>query len=49
MTGSSYLPGNTDQHAFFWTAKDGMIDLGTLAGRDSHGWAINDNGSSRRL
>ena len=42
VTGSSHLPGNTDQHAFFWTAKDGMIDLGTLAGRDSHGWAIND-------
>jgi probable HAF family extracellular repeat protein len=32
VVGSSDLPGDTANHAFFWTRRIGMQDLGTLAG-----------------
>ena len=32
------------QHAFAWTASDGMIDLGTLGGLRSEARAVNDHG-----
>jgi probable HAF family extracellular repeat protein len=33
------------EHAFRWKASTGMIDLGTLGGSSSAGWAVNGNGS----
>ena len=44
VVGYSYLPGNTDFHAFRWTAHEGMVDLGTLGGW-SIATAINAHGT----
>jgi probable HAF family extracellular repeat protein len=32
------------QHAFSWTATEGMVDLGTLGGSNSRVFAVNDHG-----
>ncbi len=46
VVGSSDLPGDTTFHAFLWTRKTGMQDLGTLAGDvASNSISINDAGS----
>jgi probable HAF family extracellular repeat protein len=46
VVGSSDLPGDTTFHAFLWTRKTGMQDLGTLSGdAASNGISINDGGS----
>jgi probable HAF family extracellular repeat protein len=42
VVGSSYNSVNT-QHAFIWTNKAGMHDLGTLGGPNSTAWGINDS------
>jgi len=45
VVGTSALPGNQTIHAFLWTQKTGMRDLGTLPGDDnSAGLGINDRG-----
>jgi probable HAF family extracellular repeat protein len=42
--GNSDLPGDTTNHAFLWTERTGMRDLGTLSGDVlSAGLAVNDN------
>lgn len=40
---SSSFPG-TATHAFRWTAASGMVDLGTLGGRDSRAGGVSANG-----
>ncbi len=46
VVGGSDLPGDTTFHAFLWTRKTGMQDLGTLSGDlASNGISINDGGS----
>ena len=46
VVGSSDLPGDTTFHAFLWTRKTGMRDLGTLSGDlASNAISINDSGS----
>jgi probable HAF family extracellular repeat protein len=46
VVGSSDLSGDTTFHAFLWTRKTGMQDLGTLSGDvASNGISINDGGS----
>ncbi len=46
VVGGSDLPGDTTFHAFLWTRKTGMQDLGTLSGDvASNGISINDAGS----
>jgi probable HAF family extracellular repeat protein len=46
VVGSSDLAGDTTFHAFLWTRKTGMQDLGTLSGdAASNGISINDAGS----
>lgn len=46
VVGNSDLPGDTTFHAFLWTRKIGMQDLGTLSGDvDSVSISINDAGS----
>jgi probable HAF family extracellular repeat protein len=46
VVGSSDLPGDTTFHAFRWTRRTGMQDLGTLSGDlASNGISINDAGS----
>jgi probable HAF family extracellular repeat protein len=42
VVGSSYNSVTT-QHAFLWTKKAGMQDLGTLGGPNSTAWGINDS------
>src|SRR5262249_54957823 len=44
IVGYSFLPGDTDFHAFRWTAREGMVDLGTLGGW-SIATAVNANGA----
>src|SRR5436190_754075 len=45
VAGVSALPGNQSTHAFLWTKKTGIRDLGTLPGDvNSAGLAINDRG-----
>jgi probable HAF family extracellular repeat protein len=44
VVGYSYLAGDTDSHAFSWTAKGGMVDLGTLGRRDSLATAVSAHG-----
>ena len=45
VVGGSDLPGDTTFHAFLWTRKTGMQDLGTLSGDvASNGISINDAG-----
>ena len=45
VVGGSDLPGDAAFHAFLWSPKTGMKDLGTLAGDSfSGGSAINDHG-----
>jgi probable HAF family extracellular repeat protein len=45
VTGVSALPGSTATHAFFWTTRDGMRDLGALPGDAmSAGLGMNDAG-----
>ena len=46
VVGGSDLPGDTAFHAFLWTRKTGMQDLGALSGdAASNGISINDGGS----
>ena len=46
VVGGSDLEGDTTFHAFLWTRKTGMQDLGTLSGDlASNGISINDGGS----
>ena len=46
VVGGSDLAGDTTFHAFLWTRKTGMQDLGTLSGDlASNGISINDGGS----
>jgi probable HAF family extracellular repeat protein len=46
VVGNSDLPGDTTFHAFLWTWRTGMQDLGTLSGDvASVGISINDGGS----
>jgi probable HAF family extracellular repeat protein len=46
VVGNSDLPGDTTFHAFLWTRKTGMQDLGTLSGDvASLSISINDGGS----
>jgi probable HAF family extracellular repeat protein len=46
VVGGSDLPGDTTFHAFLWTRKTGMQDLGTLSSDlASNGISINDGGS----
>jgi probable HAF family extracellular repeat protein len=46
VVGNSDLPGDTTFHAFLWTRRTGMQDLGTLSGDvASLGISINDAGS----
>jgi probable HAF family extracellular repeat protein len=42
VVGSSYSSVNT-LHAFLWTGKSGIHDLGTLGGTNSIAWGINDS------
>jgi probable HAF family extracellular repeat protein len=44
VVGNSDLPGDTTNHAFLWTERTGMRDLGTLSGDVlSAGLAVNDS------
>jgi probable HAF family extracellular repeat protein len=43
VVGSSTTAGG-ETHAFSWTKKGGMLDLGTLGGTYSAAWAVNDHG-----
>jgi probable HAF family extracellular repeat protein len=45
-TGSFFLPGATQAHAFRWTTSQGMLDLGTLGGTDSAAFLINERGQT---
>ncbi len=46
VVGSSDLPGDTTFHAFLWTSRTGMQDLGTLPGDIASGaLSINDEGT----
>jgi probable HAF family extracellular repeat protein len=42
VVGSSYNSA-LDLHAFFWTQKAGMQDLGTFGGASSIAWGVNDS------
>jgi len=45
VIGTSTIEGDTETHAFVWTAADGMVDLGTLPGHaHSYPTAINAGG-----
>jgi len=44
VVGSSPAFGDTALHAFSWTQAGGMVDLGTLGGRRSVPYEINDRG-----
>jgi probable HAF family extracellular repeat protein len=45
VTGSSYITGDSEQHAFVWNPTTNiMTDLGTLGGSSSSGGGINDLG-----
>jgi probable HAF family extracellular repeat protein len=41
--GGSDIPGSDTSHAFAWSAHGGIVDLGTLDGRDSVALAINNH------
>jgi len=45
VAGESTLAGEMQVHAFVWTRRRGMIDLGTLGGRYSYTGAISDSGT----
>ncbi|MBL1217777.1 MAG: hypothetical protein D8M59_09810 [Planctomycetes bacterium] len=42
VAGASLVSGNVNEHAFLWTRKNGMTDLGTLGGEQSVANGIND-------
>jgi probable HAF family extracellular repeat protein len=45
VVGSSSTPGNAADHAFSWTERGGIVDLGTLGGSgSSYAWAVSDGG-----
>jgi probable HAF family extracellular repeat protein len=48
VAGTSYISnhgqGGHHTHAFLWTSGKGMQDLGTLGGKDSEGFAVNNLG-----
>jgi probable HAF family extracellular repeat protein len=45
VVGGSTLPGNLTAHAFLWSKKTGILDLGTLPGDFNSGaLSINDKG-----
>jgi len=47
VVGSSYMPGNVQEHAFITGANgQGMRDLGTLGGQSSYASAVNDSGQA---
>ncbi len=43
IVGLSFLPGNTAVHAFAWTTRSGMADLGTLKPTDTDSYAYSAN------
>ncbi|MDR2981302.1 MAG: hypothetical protein LBV12_03540 [Puniceicoccales bacterium] len=42
-TGNSEIE-NGDEHSFFWSQEQGMLDIGTLGGRKTHANYINNHG-----
>ena len=44
VVGFSSTAGDAESHAFFWTQKGGMVDLGTLGDTISTAFAVNDEG-----
>src|SRR5712692_1699280 len=44
VVGESTTAGDTETHAFSWTAGGGMVDLGTLGGTTSVAIAVSDRG-----
>ena len=44
FVGYSYIANNAAVHAYSWTQKAGMVDLGTLGGTYSDATAVNDRG-----
>ncbi len=44
VVGFTYLPNDTEVHAFSWTQAGGMVDLGTPGGHSSQAIAVNDSG-----
>src|SRR6476620_5804319 len=44
IAGTSTLPGESVSHAFFWSARTGMIDIGTLGGTQSQASDLNGKG-----
>lgn len=44
VVGHSFIAGDTEIHAFSWTAQGGMVDLGTLGGPFSRALAVNNKG-----
>jgi probable HAF family extracellular repeat protein len=45
VVGSSYTATLYSQHAYIWTKKDGIHDLGTFGGSNSFAYAIDDFGT----
>ena len=44
VVGSSSTAKDVESHAFSWTERDGMVDLGTLGGTSSTAEAVNAGG-----
>src|SRR5262249_25549285 len=44
VVGESWIAGNAGSHAFSWTRRGGMIDIGTLGGTYSVAYAVSSSG-----